>query len=226
MKAKEWYSKMKEAKTEKEFETVLANCLKSLSEDADHLIKVRRAKSDKAIAACIDEVNNKWIAICNLHSSDTFEEDSPMYKSTLIKDGFRGAYVHLHPNRGWYFDLKAHKGNVENIKTKLTTKDLCNPVLCSYGLTPYTKISDLSLDNMRSEFLQAAYVLGSLSHTENVTNSVYMRILATHMLLIKYWIAYGKVDLDDVDLAYEDVALVERKYNDPIGFMSYKSNCE
>lgn len=221
-KAKDWYTRMRESKTKDDFETILSNCLKSLSEDADHLIKVRKAKSDKAVAACINEVNNKWIAICNLHDSDSFTEEHPMRGSILHIDGFKAAYVHLHPNRGWYFDMKNHKNNMKDIETRMNAKELAIPVLILYGLTPYTKIKELDLNGLRKEFLTAAYALGTISHSTDPTivkvSGVYARVLATHMTLIKYWISTNKIDTDDVDLAYDDINKLIAKYDSILAY--------
>lgn len=218
MKAKEWYNKLKEANTQELFGTVLANCLESLCEDADKLIKIRHATSDNAVAACINEVNNKWQSIVNSFEKDkgTFEEDHPLNYSILHKDGFKAAYVHLHPKRGWYFDMKAHKQNIETAQFYMTAKTLYKPVLILYGLTPYEKLEN-NINTLRSEFLNTAYVLGSMSkHVDDVfTEDViktYMRVLAIHMSLLRMWIWLGNIDNEDIEIAYEDHDKLIEKY--------------
>lgn len=219
MKAKEWYTKLKNANNKDDFETVLTNCLESLCNDADHLIKIRRAHSDHAIAACIDEVNNKWSAIIRLinDEKDTYNEDHPLHNSILHKDGFKAAYVHLHPKRGWYFDMETHKKNIENMEFYMSAKNLYNPVLILYGLTPYDKLEN-DLNILRKEFLHVAYTLGSMYKesgnpflTEKV-KSVYMRILTIHMSLLRFWIQLGSIDIEDVDIAYTDHEKLIEKY--------------
>ena len=66
MKAKEYAEKLFElVEKHEEFENLLEKCLKELCAEADGLIKIRRAKSDEAVAACINQVNQKYLAIIN-----------------------------------------------------------------------------------------------------------------------------------------------------------------
>ena len=214
MKASEWYAKLKATTTEEEYEHVLENCLRSLVQDADNLVKIRRATSDKAVAACINEVNNKWLAILNMRESDTtIPSDHYMMKTKLVKDGFKAAYVHIHPNKGWYFDIKRHKVNMEQEQMKFMGLDLTKPVLILFGLTPYDKMENFTMDDLRKEFLHAAYTLGNISKScatwpQHVV-VVYSKILARHMFLIKTWITVGKIDITDVD---EDDTVIMEKY--------------
>lgn len=214
MKAREWYAKLKATPTQEEYETVLENCLRSLVQDADNLIKIRKATSDKAVAACIDEVNNKWLAILNMRESDTtIPSDHHMMKSKLVKDGFKAVYVHIHPNKGWYFDMKRHKANMEQEQMKFMGLDLTKPVLILFGLTPYDKMENFSMNDLRKEFLCAAYQLGNISKSctlwpQHVV-SVYSKIIARHMFLIKTWITIGKINIADVD---EDDKIIMEKY--------------
>ena len=214
MKAREWYEKLKQAYTQEEYERVLENCLRSLVQDADKLIKIRRATSDKAVAACIDEVNNKWLAIVNMTESDvTIPADHQMKKSKLVKDGFKAAYVHIHPNKGWYFDMKRHKANMEQEQIKFMGLDLTKPVLILFGLTPYDKMENFTMDDLRKEFLCAAYQLGNISKScatwpQHVIRT-YSKIIARHMFLIKTWITIGKINIEDVN---EDDTIIMEKY--------------
>lgn len=220
MKAKEWYSKMKNASTKEEFETVLVKCLESLCDDADKLIKIRHATSDHAVANCINEVNDKWKSIVNSFESDknngVFKEGHPFYDSVLHVDGFKAAYVHLHPKRGWYFDMKIHKQNIETAEFFMSVKNLYKPVLILYGLTPYDKLEN-NVNILRHEFLHTAYALGSTSKQNGdvFTDSViktYMKILAIHMTLLKLWIQTGNIDIEDIDIAYTDHDKLIEKY--------------
>lgn len=220
MKAKEWYSKMREASTKEEFETVLTNCLESLCDDADRLIKIRHATSDHAVANCIDEVNNKWMSIVNSFENDknkgVFEEGHYLHNSALHKDGFKAAYVHLHPKRGWYFNMKAHKQNIETTEFFMSAKNLYKPVLILYGLTPYDKLEN-NANILRSEFLQTAYALGSTNKQSSDVFAdgaikTYMKILAIHMTLLRLWIQSGNIDIEDVDIAYTDHDKLIEKY--------------
>lgn len=214
MKARDWYAKLKQASTQEEYENTLENCLRSLIQDADNLIKIRRATSDKAVSACIDEVNNKWLAILNMRESDTtIPADHQMMKSKLVKDGFKAAYVHVHPNKGWYFDMKRHKVNMEQEQIKFMGFDLTKPVLILFGLTPYDKMENFTVNDLRKEFLHTAYQLGNISKScatwpQHVV-AVYSKILARHMFLIKTWITVGKINIADVD---EDDTVIMEKY--------------
>lgn len=213
MKAREWYAKLKGCVTIEEYENILENCLRSLVSDADNLIRIRRATSDHAVAACINEVNNKWVCILNTRDNDTsIPENHPMMESKLLKDGFKAAYVTIHPNRGWYFDIKRHKSNVAEEQLKFLGFDLTKPVLILFGLTPYDKMQDFTVNDLRREFLHAAYTLGSISHNNNNwpehVKMSYSKILARHMFLIKTWINVGKIDISDADK--DDVYIMEK----------------
>lgn len=213
MKAREWYAKLKGAPNQEQYEKVLDNCLRSLVQDADSLIKIRKATSDKAVAACIDEVNNKWLAILNMRESDTaIPPDHHMMKSKLVRDGFKAAYVYIHPNKGWYFDMKRHKVNMEHEQMKFMGLDLTKPVLILFGLTPYDKMENFTMDDLRREFLHAAYALGNISKScaswpQHVV-AVYSKILARHMFLINTWITIGRVNVEDVN--EDDTAIMEK----------------
>ena len=219
MKAKEWYNKLKEADNKDNFETVLTNCLKSLCEDTDHLIKIRHAKSDHSVASCINEVNNKWAAIVRMvnEEKETFQESHPLKNSILHKDGFKAAYVHLHPKCGWYFDMNRHKQNIETAEFYMMANNFYKPVLILYGLTPYDKLEN-DLNVLRKEFLHAAYTLGNMHKesgnpllTEDV-KSIYMKIITIHMSLLRFWIQLGSIDLEDIDIAYSDHEKLIEKY--------------
>lgn len=213
MKAREWYAKLKGATNEEEYESVLDNCLRSLVQDADSLIRIRRATSDKAVAACIDEVNNKWLAILNMRDSDTtIPSNHQMAKTKLLKDGFKAAYVHIHPNKRWYFDLNRHKANVETEQLKFLGLDITKPVLILFGLTPYDKMENFTVNDLRKEFLYAAACLGNISKScANWSPHVvtaYSKVIARHMFLIKTWITVGKINTDDVK--EDDITIMEK----------------
>ena len=211
MKAKDWYNKMLSTSSSEEFEEVLTNCLKSLSDDAMQLIRIRKAKSDNAVAACINEVNNKWIAICHMLESDKenkkFKKDHPMADAYLDKDGFKASFVHLHPKYGWCFDLNRHKAKMEDKQERITMKDLHNPTLILMGLTPLDKIDEDFLKNKVSSEILHCYMLISSLHGDTTpekatANMVFMKIVATHVHLLKCWKQAGKADLADIDAMY------------------------
>lgn len=72
MKAKEYYAKygeqLMDPKTDKE---ALANLMTDLVEEAHNLIKQRKVRSDKATLGIIDELNNKWNALCDMFPTPT-----------------------------------------------------------------------------------------------------------------------------------------------------------
>lgn len=199
MKAKEWYEKFEKCSTDEEFGHILTNCLKSLSDDADHLIKIRHAKSDHAVVSCINEVNNKWIAIINLYENkkESYDESHPLYNAKLLKDGFKAAYVHIHPKMGWYFDLTAHKHYVETIQLDLHLKNIANATLKLCGLTAY---EDITLEKAKHDTLSTLYWIGHFGES----NIAIARCLCVHLTILRMWIKNNYIDFSDVDKAYDD----------------------
>lgn len=215
MKAAEWYAKLKAAETDEDLERVLVNCLKSLVEDADKLIKIRKATSNEAIAGCIRDVNNKWIAIINCKAKDkNIDSGSPISKAEFVDDGFKAAYVHIHPKRGWMFDLKQHKKRVERLQADHDRKqlkdeglDITNPTLILHGLTPYTKITEYDCSLFQKEMLGGLYTLSKINSSGLPTGAKYihMKIVADYISHLKVWLAIEKYDPAIIEMDIKDI---------------------
>ena len=210
MKAKDWYKKLADTTSQEDFEKTLENCLKSLCDDAMNLINIRKAKSDSAVSACIKEVNNKWETICRMLESDKenkkFTDDSCQMNVYLDRDGFKAAFIHLHPKYGWCFDLEAHKRKIEAKQQQVSMKDLHNPTLILSGLTPLTEIDEEFLQHKVSEeILKCFWTLSTFKETNfgGEANIVFMRIIAYHAHLLKCWKKAGKPDMEDIENMYK-----------------------
>lgn len=210
MKAKDWYKKLADATSQEEFENVLENCLKNLCDDAMNLINIRKAKSDNAVSACIKEVNNKWSAICRMLESDKenkkFADEACQMNVYLDNDGFKAAFIQLHPKYGWCFDLEAHKRKIEVKQQQISMKNLHNPTLILLGLTPLTEINEEFLQHKVSEeIMKCLYTLSTLKSTNfgGEANIVFMHIVAYHIHLLKCWRKAGKSDMEDIENMYK-----------------------
>lgn len=76
MKAKEYYAKYGELlmnpETDKE---ALANLLTDFCKETDEVLKRRKAHTNKAALAVIDEFNDKWNAICEMFPTPTLKRN-------------------------------------------------------------------------------------------------------------------------------------------------------
>lgn len=72
MKAKEYYAKYGERlmnpETDKE---ALADLLTDFVDETTKIIKQRKVSTNKAVLAVIDELNNKWNALCEMFPTPT-----------------------------------------------------------------------------------------------------------------------------------------------------------
>lgn len=207
MKAKEYAEKLFElVENHEEFENLLEKCLKELCAEADSLIKVRRAKSDEAVAACINQVNQKYMAIINQYDK-LIDKEYQGWKTTmcptLLTDGFKAAYVHMHPNRGWYFDIKRHKQFVdeENARREDQQRWIAAKTLMPYVVTPYDQ---LTMETLVQEIMACLAALGHYAEMGMPIQS--LRPLAFRIALLRYWKENGAINLDDVKAmeSYDD----------------------
>lgn len=210
MKAKEWYNKLFSCKTDGELKDCLGNCLSSLIQDANKLIKIRRATSDKAIASCLNEVNDKWRAICILHENAKYTDDHPLHDSKLLKDGFKAAYVHENPNRGWYFDLKNHKNYVNREQEKEQEKFFMKPTLKLFNVTPYEEITK---ENITKEILENMYLIG---HYHGKVSNILLMSLVHRARILRYWKATDNINLSDIEEMEKDPYKFFEERNIPI----------
>ena len=218
MKAKEYAEKLFElVEKHEEFENLLEKCLKALCAEADSLIKIRRAKSDEAVAACINQVNQKYLAIINQYEKLTNKEYQGWETTmcpTLLVDGFKAAYVHIHPNRGWYFNIKRHKQfiNEENARREAQQRRIASKTLTPYAVTPYEQ---LTMETLIPEIMACLAALGHYVEMGIPIQS--MRPLAFRISLLRYWKHMGAINLDDVKVmeSYDDPSkfFAERGFN-------------
>lgn len=217
MKAKEYAQKLFElVENEKEFENYLEKCLKALCQDAENLIKLRRAKSDEAVAACINEVNTKWLAIVNQYNKLTnqkYEGWEETICPIIVKDGFKAAYVTLHPNRGWYFDISRHKKWIDEKNSDIRQREehIKNIKFMPYSVTPYDQ---LKYEDLSKEIMACLASLGQFADIG--IPCVSLIPLAHRITLLRYWQYKGSIDVNDAtEMAkYED----PRKFFEERGF--------
>ena len=213
MKAKEYAEKLFElVEKREEFENLFEKCLKELCTEADSLIKVRRAKSDEAVAGCINQVNQKYLAIINQYEkliNKEYQGWEATMCPTLLADGFKAAYVHIHPNRGWYFDIKRHKQFIdgENARREAQQRSIASKTLTPYAVTPYEQ---LTMETLIPETMACLAALGHYAEMGIPIQS--MRPLAFRISLLRYWKHKGAIDLDDVKAM--------ESYDNPIKFFA------
>lgn len=218
MKAKEYAQKLFElVEKHEEFENLLERSLKALCQDADNLIKLRRAKSDEAVAACINEVNAKWLAIINHYkklTNDEYQGWETTMCPILLEDGFKATYVHLHPNRGWYFDVNRHKKFVDdtNAAREAQQKRIAAKKFTPYAVTPYEK---LTMETLVPEIMACLMALSNYAEMGIPLQS--LKPLAFRISLLRYWKEKGAINLDDAKEmeSYED----PRKFFEGKGFI-------
>ncbi len=210
MKAKEYYnSLLLNAENSDEFDKELEHCLLSLIDEADKLMKSRNAKTRDAKAACINEINNKWLSICYLHEKkkDSYEEDNYMSSVILLRDGFKAAYVIKHPNMEWCFNIKKHTDYVNQRNKELEDERIKNEEksknLFMHEVIPY---EELTMENITSEILNCMMSLGSASSSGIPLG--WLRPLAFRISLLEHWKNKGSIDISEV-------AEMEK---DPVGF--------
>lgn len=76
MKAKEYYAIYSAKLMDPEREDqALADILADFAEEATTLMKQRKASSDKSVLAIIDELNNKWNALCEMFPVPTLNRN-------------------------------------------------------------------------------------------------------------------------------------------------------
>jgi len=207
MKAKEYAQKLFElVENQDEFENFLEKSLKEFCAEADKLIKIRRAKSDESVAACINELNQKWIALVNHYKklmNNEYEGWEKHIFPTLLEDGFKSAYVLTHPNRGWYFDIKRHKKFIEE---ETAAREAQNRRIATQKFTPYavTPYEQLTMDNITQEIMCCLMALGNYANMGFPPQSI--RPLAFRITLLRYWKEKGEINLEDVKTmeSYED----------------------
>lgn len=196
MKAKEYYNIIADTKNEKEFFDKLNECVLALIDEANNLIKSRNAKTREAQAACINEINNKWLSICYTHEKrvDSYEIDSHLRSIKILRDGFKAAYITKHPDKEWYFTkMKDHLEYIEK-NNEEANKKLKDNELFLHQVIPY---NELTMENITSEILSCMMSLGSAaSHGIPIQ---WVKPLADRITLLRYWKDKGSINLSDVE---------------------------
>ena len=197
MKAKEWYAKFEACTTEEQFQQELDTCLGSLVKEANDLISKRKCKTPDAMAACINEVDNKWFAIKRIHDKNKKNREwyhPVLSHAELLEDGFKAVYVKLHPKNKWFFNLSKHEKMIEERQEEIEAQKKRME-----NFTPYavTKFEDLTMDNLGTEILCCTMALGQYAQIGLPIQ--HFKPLAQRIALLRYWRAKGAIDLNDVE---------------------------
>ena len=209
MKAKEWYKQFEMCETSDEFEKKLEECLIELVDDADKLIIKRKAKSHDAIASCINEVNQKYKAIINIHENKKKNHESDILGGvTILDDGFKAAYVLKHPDREWYFNINNHMKKVEERRDEIEMHEKAVSNIIPYNVTPF---EELTMETLTKEILCCTMALGSYVGAGIPVD--WIRPLAYRIGLLRWWKNNGEINLEDVEEFKKDEAAWVRSHN-------------
>lgn len=200
MKAKHYYMCFKSCDTTEKLEDSIEKCMLDFVRDAENLITNRCAKSREAIASCIKEVNQKWLALIRIHdeSKDKLDYDHPLKDVGFNEDGFKAAFVHIHPEYSWAFDLDGFKKKIDQAQ-KEREEALKN--FAPYVVTPFDQ---LNKGNLQKEFLAIVYAIG-MYHRAGMPLE-FMRPLAFRAEMIKKWID------NDCTIDQNDIKEYEKKW--------------
>lgn len=212
MKAKDYYKILQESSNDEEqFEKALENTLKSMSNEADELIRRRNAKTNDAVFGCIRDVDQKWKALVSMHNrkKEKFELDGYLAQSVLLDDGFKAAYVHLHPDREWMFDMKKHEQRINELKAQEEQKAKIIESFAPYTVTPFEK---LTVENLNKEILACCMALGCYRSMGIPVD--WFKPLAYRVALLRHWKEKGIIDLAEAEEFEKDnKAWVDKIYN-------------
>lgn len=201
MKAKHWFNVLKSSNAEEEFDKNLNTCMGSLCKDADDIIYHRQAKSREAIASCIMEVNNKWLAIIRLW--DRYREENPENPNLdiyLHKDGFKAVYVSYNPKYKWAFDIEKHREDLERKASKTNNLHL-------HKVIP---LKDITSENITKEILCCLASLGSAHQAGFPLEWCEPLIMRIHFL--KYMKMKGEINQTDINEYEENLELWFEKH--------------
>lgn len=197
MKAKEWYAKFEACTTEEQFQQELDTCLRSLVKEANDLISKRKCKTSDAMAACINEIDNKWFAIKRIHDKNKKNREwyhPVLSHAELLEDGFKAVYVQLHPKNKWFFNLDKHKKMVDEREREIKEKKKEVEHFTPYVVTPY---ENLTMENLVQEILCCTMALGKYVQVGIPIMS--LKPLANRIALLKYWYAKKEINMDDLE---------------------------
>ena len=204
MKVKEMERRLIDAKTDEDFMSSLNSILESLCKEAKDNIERFCAKNQEDVIKQVELVNTKYLDLLNRISDYIKEnpfEDRPIYRGTLVDNGFKAAFVYLNPDKSYILNLENHKKRVEEMKKKI--KDAKQDIHF-HKITPWEDLN--TVDEMRRKPLLC---LGSLSSLHKMMNGNIVETKRTGDALIircqmlKYFIAKGGKDQKMIDLCKE-----------------------
>ena len=198
MKAKHYYMCFKACDTTEKLEDSIEKCMLDFVKDTENLIHTRCAKSREAIASCIKEVNQKWLALIRIHneSKDALDYDHPLKDVGFNEDGVRAVFVSIHPEYSWAFDLNDFKKKLDEAQ-KEREEALKN--FTPYVVKPFEELNE---KNLCQEYLGICYALG-MYHRVGIPLE-YLRPLAERANLLKKWIDNDcTIDPEDIK-AYKE----------------------
>lgn len=182
MKAKHYYMCFKSCDTTEKLEDSIEKCMLDFVKDAENLITTRCAKSREAIASCIKEVNQKWLALIRIHdeSKGKLDYDHPLKDVGFNEDGFKAAFVHIHPEYSWAFNLDEFKQELEKARKE---RDEALKNFAPYVVKPFEELNE---KNPCQEYLGICYALGMYHRVGFPLEHLYP--LAERANLLKKWI--------------------------------------
>lgn len=213
MRAKDYYRRLEECKTQEEFKEVFGAVLEDLCKDADDLLKRRNSKRREVVAAAINEVNQKWLALISLHERKRSDEQfgKPIYNCEFLKDGFKAVYVQAHPEYEWAFDFESHKKMVDNRIAEAEARSKMLESFVPYRVIPY---KDLTLETLPGEIMNRCAALGRYTSVGMPLD--WIKPLAQSVYLLRYWMCLKKIDLNDVtEFEADPMKWINDHYEDP-----------
>jgi len=199
MKAKHYFAKFLECKTNEELEQEFLVCIQDLIKDTDKLIDQRCAKRREAIASIIKEVNQKYLAIVRMQKEwkeklPPFEfSDHPLANITFTDDGFQACYVHERPQYSWAFDLDKNKKFIEE---KNKAEERRAEFVKNFTPSPVIPLREITQENLMKEILSNIYHLGVYFNEFKMPIEM-IKPLARRIALLRYWAAKG-INYDDI----------------------------
>ena len=198
-KAKELFHTLIECKDQETFESKFEQILKDLVEEAQTIIKKRGCKTVEAKRSAIMEIDGKWKALVNLtHTKKhTIPEDSYMLQVNLMEDGFKAAYVHIHPDDSWFFDLNAHSNKMDKMREEQKKSEEEYKKAMEFSPYPVTTLRDINMNNIHTEILNIFMALGNYYSIGFSMDMI--RPLAIRCHFLKWCVKMGKITEDMIN---------------------------
>lgn len=213
MRAKDYYRRLEACETSDEFKDVFKAVLDDLCADADDLIKRRNSKRQEVVAAAIQEVNQKWLALITIHERKRNDDQfgKPIYNCEFLKDGFKAVYVQAHPEYKWAFDFEAHKKMVDQ---RIAESEARSKMLENFAPYKVIQYKDLTMETLPSEVMNRCAALGR--YTSVGMPLEWLKPLAQSVYLLRYWMCLGRINLDEAEEFEADpMKWINDHYEDP-----------